>query len=471
MDRLDSVLGLRARVKSRGRAHGRVYKLGSLLRRSAGVLGLGVLLTTSGCVSAFEFTTYTRVQVKNPLGVGRDQETVEIPLDLIRAQFPGFYESDFSVHVMSTNLYPHGDPLLALEPIPEVPTQLIDRNLDGAMDTLLLSLDFAPREKKYLAVASPRFWPRAERPASQVNTGLWQREVVRGSLADPTWEGSFTPAPSVVLPPSHQPGDGLYFLDGMFLESESLAYRVSFDGRLAADVIGKRVPGLHLEELARSEEATEALSHSWGGSLLGEPTSFGAGSLAMVEGDQVLPLPGFNSLQFRQVSNGPVAAESEVLISGCRVGDQAYDLKWRITAYRGQRYLRHDLSVNRLGHQLGFAVRDGGAERRVFPSSRFGWMRALSFGPQNVLTDLGGALGMAVMFPGRQSSGYAKGPSDVMGIQFDSLLADFQWVVVGAWDQEPVGPKSMDEFQLYIEELAQRFNNPIKVRAMDRPEA
>src|SRR5262245_41880062 len=128
--------------------------------RPGASLGVAALALLAGCAAPESSVgeSYTRLQLKNTLSVVRENEPVEIPLSEVRSRLKGFDEHDFSVHLLPANWYPElGDPLLATDPAPEIPAQLIDSNLDGTVDTLLVSCDFAAGEKRFVAVASPRF--------------------------------------------------------------------------------------------------------------------------------------------------------------------------------------------------------------------------------------------------------------------------------------------------------------------------
>ena len=116
------------------------------------------------------------IRLTNTLSLVCENEPVEIPLTEVRSRFKAFDERDFSVHLLPANWYPEqGDPLLATDPAPEIPAQLVDRNFDGAPDALLVSCDFAAGEKRYVAIASPRFTRLAKTIGPRVAGGLWTR--------------------------------------------------------------------------------------------------------------------------------------------------------------------------------------------------------------------------------------------------------------------------------------------------------
>src|SRR5688572_19372954 len=134
-----------------------------------------------GCVSPDTLVgeTYTTIRLTNTLSIVRENEPVEIPISEIRSRFKTFDERDFSAHLLPTNWYPAlGDPLLATDPAPEVPAQIIDTNLDGTADTLLVTCDFAAGEKRFVAIASPRFSRLSKKVGPRVAGGLWTRETV-----------------------------------------------------------------------------------------------------------------------------------------------------------------------------------------------------------------------------------------------------------------------------------------------------
>ena len=458
---------------------GLVGTAGLVLLGSCQAGGTGLI----GPMRPKDIDTYTRIEVKNPLSIVRQSEVVEIPLQVVKSDYRSFFERDFSVHLLDTTLYAEGDPLLATNPPPEVPAQLSDRDLDGEMDTILVSLDFEPSERKFLAVCSPRFSPRMPKPETGVHAGLWQRETVTRRADTLAGDGAFVQLETETLSPLHRPGDQLYFLDAVLFETERIAYRLMFDRRLSVDVIGKQTPGLWLDDVLAGMGTNVGmdLPEGTGRSLLGEPALFGAGSLAMADGKQLEALGAFNSVQYRLAANGPVAGEVEILIAGCQLGDRAVDVTWRISCYRGNGHLEHRIRVSDPGHHLAFAAAEPSGLRREVPSARSGWMKALSYGSSQLGTGAGGRLGVALITKGSQCIGFGSetipvdrlgggielGRSGAMGMRFDPMLKSFHAFVLASWSEEPFGCRSIDELESRTDDLILRINNPILCKSRD----
>jgi hypothetical protein len=434
--------------------------------RSGVSLGL-VLAATATCVSPDIRIgeSYATLQLINPLSMVRDSEPVLIPIAEIRSRFKQFDERDFSVHLLPSNWYPsRGDPLLATNPPPELPAQLIDDDLDGKQESLLVCCDFEAGENRFVAVASPRFTRFAKQIGPRVEGGLWMRETVRREAGSLSSEGKYIEVASAVLEPGHAAGDGLYQCDGIVFETDACAWRLLFDSRMCFDFIGKRERGIWLGAANPSFAAQpfDLAAARFGGSLLGAAVGDGGGAFGRAENGTIVPVAGFDSVQYRMIQDGPAATQCEVLLNGAWLGPDAVDLRWRITHYAGRNHLRHDVSASRAGHHLGFAMSADGV-RKQSGSGQLGWMRVGSYGPSNVATGNGGALGLGLLTSGRTSNAFVKDPQDVIGVEFDPNARRMTFHSAAAWDQEPAGVRSEQDFQKALEDLAARLNTPIRI--------
>ncbi|MBL8843540.1 MAG: DUF4861 family protein [Planctomycetes bacterium] len=414
--------------------------------------------------------SYTTIQLTNTLSMVRDNEPIEIPLSEVRARFKKFDESDFSVHVLPANWYPErGDALLATDPAPTIPAQVIDKNFDGTPDTLLVICDFRAGEKRFLAVASPQFSRLSKATGPRVGGGLMVRETTRREGGALKSEGRYVAVNNAVLDQQHVKGDGLYQCDGPVFETDSNGWRLLFDSRMCLDVIGKRERELYLQpkNAAFTADAIDLSNQPWGGSLLGDIAGFGAGAFGYAEKGSVVPMSGFDSAQFRLMKGGPAALEAEVVLFGAKLGKESFDLRWRITQYAGSRMLRHDVNVSRTGHGLAFVMNADGLKKEL-PSGGQSWMRVSSYGPSNVGGGATGSLGLGVLANGRTATGFVKDPADVIGVAFDTITRNLTFYSVAAWDGEPMGLRSAQDFQKYLDELAQRLDTPIKIANLDK---
>ena len=420
--------------------------------------GAGIL---GGCIQTpNEIQTYTPIQISNPLSIVRDNEPVMIPLSEVRSRYPNFDPNDFSVGLMSSNWNPHDyDPILATDPPPTLPAQLIDTDRDGQPDTLLVICDLGPHEKRVLSVCTPRFSKLAKSIGPREGGGLYVRETTRREGGQLKSEGAYVPVTNAVLDPSHTKGDGLYQFGGPVFETDTNGWRFCFDSRACFDVLGKRERGLVLAR--NTKEPADLSKAAWGGALFGEPEQFGAGALGYSENGTVVPMAGFDSINYRTVNNGTAANEVEFMIMGAKLGHEAYDLKWRVTHFAGNRYLRHDLEISRGGHHLAYVMNATGA-RKEQTSGNVGWARVSCFGSANVSAGAGGQLGLGILASGRVVNGFVKNPQDVIGIEFDGNARHITFYTLAAWDQEPQGLRSVDDFNKSVEQLAQCLNEPVR---------
>jgi len=437
-----------------------------------GAIGVVAALLAVGCAlpETSVGEAYTTIQLTNTLSMVRDDEIVEIPLTEVRARFKKFNEKDFSVHLLPANWYPdRGDALLATDPAASIPAQVIDKDFDGTPDTLLAICDFAAGEKRFLAIASPVFSRLAKKSGPRLNSGLFVRETVKREAGKLQSEGGYVETPNAVLDSQHQKGDGLYQGDGLLFETDSAGWRLLFDSRMCLDVLGKRQRELQFEtkNKAFASGYLDLDKQTWGGSLLGDVTGFGAGAFGYSENGTVVPMTGFDTAQFRMIQDGPAATEAELLLFGAQLGRTKCDIRWRMAYFAGGRTIRHEVEMSRSDHGLAFVMNADGLKKEQ-PTGKQNWMRVSSFGPSNVAGNAGGALGLGLLANGRTAKGFVKNPTDVIGVAFDGASKHLAFYTVAAWDQEPGGLRTAQDFQNYLDDLAVRIDTPIRIANLDK---
>jgi hypothetical protein len=422
--------------------------------------GTGLL---AGCLihSTDEVQTYTPVQLSNPIAVVRDNEPIIIPLSEVKSRYPNFDPNDFSVNLMASNWNPKDyDPILATDPPPMIPAQLFDVNRDGQPDALLVICDVGPHERRILSVCTPRFSKLSKAIGPHEGGGLFVRDNTHREGGKLKSEGAYEAVSSAVLDPGHQRGDDLYQCGGPVFETDTSGWRLLFDARLCFDVIGKKQRGLVLANSLK--EPLDLSKTPWGGSLFGEPEQVGAGALGYSENGTFVPMAGFDTVAYRMVNDGTAAREIELTISGAKLGHESYELRWRITHYAGNRYLRHDVQVSRGGHHLAYALTATGTRKEAL-SGHVGWTRASTWGSTGLAPGVGGSVGLGILASGRVVNGFVKNPQDVIGLEFDNSARNITFYTLAAWDQEPQGLRSVDDFTKAIDDLAQCQNDPIHV--------
>ena len=75
-------------------------------------------------------------------------------------------------------------------------------------------------------------------------------------------------------------------------------------------------------------------------------------------------MAGFDAVAYRMVNDGTAARRSSSRSAARSSATKSYELRWRITHYAGNRYLRHDVQVSRGGHHLAYALTATGTRRR-----------------------------------------------------------------------------------------------------------
>jgi hypothetical protein len=256
---------------------------------------------------------------------------------------------------------------------------------------------------------------------------------------------------------------------GPFFENHEFGWRLPTDRFPVMDLIGKRSSGLQLSEGLSISDYEDLRNTGWGGSLLGDTGSFGAGGLGVAVGTGIEPIRSVGSINYRKISDGPVLAQSRIQLNSCVLGDARFDLMWTITVVAGMPALLHEIEVSRTGHNLAFALRDKFGEVNKQPSHRTGWMQTMSYGSQNVTGDASGALGLGIMLRGWQAAGFVAATPDTIGVRLDPTKRKFALWVVAGWSEAAHGVASVEGMSARMNSIAYRENHPIQVHNLDYP--
>ncbi len=400
--------------------------------------------------------TYTLIEVVNPLKIDRPQEIVEIPLTTIQSRYRSFNPEDFSVHLLGREFLPEGDPIMASNPPPEIPGQVIDQNRDGSPDTLLALMDFGANESHTLAVASPRFSLLLPPPLNHARAELWLKAA----------GGEYSASDVALLPFGSKIDSGIYQFGGPVMETDAIGWRIPVGAYPWVDVMGKRAEGMVLTDNVAKEYQDPAM-FSAAQSLIGKSNGFGAGTLAQAIDESCARIASHGPVQYRRLENGPVMSEIEIRIEDCQLGEQRFDVSWYIAAFAGNSFLRHEIQVERTGHSLAFAIDDQGGEMREKPSREFGWMRTITYGSTNVRTGVGGALGMGLMIRGNLTNGFVEFTRDTLGVRLYPMQRSFSLFTFSSWSMAPGGATDIEALARMMDAFAERQNSKVQARNID----
>ncbi len=370
------------------------------------------------------------VECINPLDAGRVDALVSIPLRDLKSA-PAVFRDGAAV----------------------VPHQVI-----GGRVLLVLSL--GPLETKRLAVdyagKPPVFASRAGADLAVKADYVLSGGIYAG--------GRFRSVGSAVTPPGNRSHNAYFKYEGPGWESERVGYRLYLDERNRCDIFGKKAGGIVLPGVGVSDlvsDGKESYQHmqEWGQDIFKVGASFGMGSFAFWRGGRPEFVEVYDSARCRIAANGPVLSEVSVDYYGWKVGGVSRSLGVRLSIVAGSRVTNVVLTGGGGNFCTGLAKHEGCVLLVSPASGRAGWGYLALYGKQALTGD---DLGTAVFYR----------LADRVLVTEDSLshivvlrprAGRVEYGFAAAWQQEPGGVRSVEEFRGYLDETVAGLNAPVRV--------
>lgn len=218
-----------------------------------------------------------------------------------------------------------------------VPSQRDDLDGDGTWDELafLSDVESGASVRIDFIFVEPQSMPNYS-PRTQVHLGA------RPSATEPV-----EPIAAASFNGNEIPAYQVYQTDGPSWENDLVGYRLYLDGRNTRDIFGKRTDELVLHGVGLSAEGAPVDNYhvlaDWGRDIFECGNTLGAGSLAMLSGEELVRLgrtaaeaqDNIETTSYRLINSGPVRGIFEVKYSGWHVGDETYDLRAIISIWPG----------------------------------------------------------------------------------------------------------------------------------------
>lgn len=422
-----------------------------------GIFGI-ILMTYWGCSTTDEardplkqaFPEAFTLSVKNPVtfefhGVKQPRPDAEIILEMaqIKAKAPEF----------------NADAFVILADGKELPSQVVEVDNDGNVDHIVCVADFTGDETKTLTVRyaksgeMKREYPKRTQAELAHKTG--------GKFVDRKYEGgAFQNVQYLRVPLEHTDHSFYIRYEGPGWESDKVGYRFYLDWRNAIDIFGKKTPDIVLQNVGLDGFDSYHEMSDWGMDILKVGDALGIGSLAMWHEGKAQRVAQTDSVTCAIVANGAVYSQIQTKYFGWRVGDGAYNVVSNLSITAGSRLTKHQVEIDGNPPNLctGIVKLDS-TTLLTSPESNKGWVFLATYGKQSLAND---NLGMAVLY--RQS--------DLIEVTEDELShvvvlrpqnGQLTYFFLGAWEKEPNGIKTAEEFEAYLNQTIVELNAPVVI--------
>ena len=396
-----------------------------------------IILFTLGCSGPDsikrDYPESFKISVENPASIDRIDEVVIVNVTKIQEKYPEFNPKAFVV----------------LSRKEEIASQSNDSDGDNSIDQILFLVDFVAGEKKNLILRYAKSGEKTREYPKRTQAELSHK--VGGQFVNREYEGgTFRNVQYLRVPPEHTDHSCFIRYEGPGWESDKVGYRFYLDWRNAIDIFGKKVPGMVLQNVGQDGFDSYHEMADWGMDILKVGESLGIGSIGMWFDGKAERVSVTDSTTCEILSNGPVQSQIQTRYYGWKVGEVTYNLSSNLSIAAGSRLTRHTLRVQGTAPNLCTGIVKLDYAKLLHSTDPNGnWMYFASYGKQSLAED---KLRMAVLFRKKDLIRITEDEHShvvILKPENNSLTYYF----LAAWEQEPNGIQSEDEFVKYLEEI------------------
>lgn len=260
--------------------------------------------------------------------------------------------------------------------------------------------------------------------------------------------GTFKNVQKLKLAPEHTDHSFDIRYEGPGWESNKIGYRLYLDWRNAIDVFGKKTEKIILPQVGQDGFDSYHEMSDWGSDILKAGKGIGIGSIDRYLNNERMHFYEVDST-IATVANTAKNSVVKVNYFGWKTATDKINFTSELTISPDQRYTKHSIHPSKAieGICTGI-VKQKNTEVYRKQSANKKWAYLATYGKQSLVPD---QLGMAIFY---QTSTIEKEED----AEFDYLLlfkpttkaVDFYFL--GAWEQEPNGIKTKEEFLSYLDE-------------------
>jgi hypothetical protein len=263
--------------------------------------------------------------------------------------------------------------------------------------------------------------------------------------------GTFKNVQKLKLAPEHTDHSFDIRYEGPGWESNKIGYRLYLDWRNAIDIFGKKTEKIVLPQVGQDGFDSYHEMSDWGADILKAGKGIGLGSIDRYLNNQRLHFYEVDST-IATVANTSKTAIVKVNYFGWKTASDKIDFISELTIKPNQRYTQHTIHPSKAieGICTGI-VKQKNSELFKKESTTKKWAYLATYGTQSLVPD---QLGMAIFYQVNTIQSLVDAEFDhLLVFKPTSQIVDFYFL--GAWEQEPKGIKTKEEFLNYLDEKLQ----------------
>lgn len=263
---------------------------------------------------------------------------------------------------------------------------------------------------------------------------------------------------SLKVPQSHTDHSWYIRYEGPGWESNKIGYRLYLDWRNAIDIFGKVTDSIILPKVGQDGFDSYHESSDWGMDILKVGKGLGIGSIGRFVNNEMLHFQEVDSTKV-EVSNSKENSSIAINYYGWKTTEDKIDLASQLTIAPNQRITKHTIQPSIAISNICTGIVKHGVEYFSKESKNNKWGYIATYGEQTLVPD---NLGMAVFYEVASVEKVTEWEYDYL-LLFKPTSEKISYYFLGAWEQEPNGIKTKDEFLNYLDSKLIELNDTNKL--------
>lgn len=273
--------------------------------------------------------------------------------------------------------------------------------------------------------------------------------------------GTFKNTNYLRVPKEHKDHSWFIRYEGPGWESDKVGYRFYLDQRNATDVFGKKVSEPVLQLAGQDGFDSYHNMQPWGMDVMKVGKSLGVGSIGALLNGSAIRVEKTDSVNCTITENGVIYSSILTNYYGWQIGDTKHHVQSRISIHAGTRLTREHLMISGNPDSICTGiVKDKAAQVFKSKGDSNHWGYIATYGRQSLNND---NLGLVVFFDPSAFIGFSEDEfSHIVMLKPAGLTLEYYFG--GAWEGEPGGIKSEDQFREYLTKVAADLATPVQLK-------
>ncbi|QOD60212.1 DUF4861 family protein [Polaribacter haliotis] len=293
--------------------------------------------------------------------------------------------------------------------------------------------------------------PKTYAEISIAEGGKW----IDGERGHKEYDGgtSFKNVTELRVPDNHTDHTWYLRYEGPGWESNKVGYRLYLDWRNAIDIFGKKTDSLILSKVGQDGFDSYHEPQSWGQDILKVGKGLGIGSIGRLVDSEMFHFKQVDST-FASIENSSDNSKITINYKGWKTASDKIDLKSILSINSDSRITKHIIQTSIAINGIVTGIVDHNVKYFSKESANKKWAYIATYGVQTLVPD---KLGMAIFYEIENTLDTKKGEDDYL-IEFKPTTEPIAFYFLGAWEQEPNGIKTENDFLIYLNEKLSELN-------------